>query len=274
MEQLSPQEVKAMDYNQLIGVVKETNRPPGGAESVFGVAQRAFLRPTSRVLEIGTSTGFTSIELARLVGCHIDAIDINPPSLEEASRRATQNGVADLIDFHCMDAVKTTFSDEQFDMVFCGNVTSLIPDREKALEEYCRVLRDGGFIAAIPMYYVDKPSDDLIRRVSDAIQVDITPHYRDYWVDFFDRAPLQLYWSRDFRFDLVDDKRVGEFVADILARPHLKELRADTREALEEQYRRFIFLFRENLSMMGYTLMLLRKERYPDDAELFTGSPV
>jgi SAM-dependent methyltransferase len=274
LKDYTPQDVLAMNYNELIGLVRETNRPPGGANAIFRIAQRAFLRPNSKVLEIGTSTGFTAVELARLVGCHIDAIDINPVSIEEAAGRAKLAGVRECIDFKVEDATKTAFGDRSFDMVFCGNVTSLIPDRERALAEYSRVLKDGGVVAAIPMYYMEKPPADLVRRVSDAIRVDIIPRYKKDWVEFFDRKPLELYWSEDYRFDRIGDEAVGRFVDEILKRPHLDSLRSDTRSALSEQYRRFMYLFRENLAIMGYTLMLLRKETCPIDPELFTSSRV
>lgn len=274
LHKYTAKDILDMNYNELIGVVRETNRPPGGLDAIYRIAQRSFLRPESRVLEIGTSTGFTAIELARLTRCHIDAIDINPISLEEASSRAHRSGVRDRIDFKVEDATKTSFADASFDMVFCGNVTSLIPDRDRALAEYARVLKSGGFLAAIPMYYVERPSADLIKRVSDAIRVDIVPRYKKDWTEFFQREPLETYWSEDFRFDRIGDTAIDQFVDLILRRPHLDTLAKDARDALSEQYRKFMFLFRENLAMMGYTVMLLRKETCPIDPELFTARQV
>jgi SAM-dependent methyltransferase len=266
----TPNDILSMNYNEIIGIVRETNRPPGGLESIIRIAQNSFLRPTSKVLEIGTSTGFTAIELARLVGCHVKAIDINPVSLAEARRRAMENNVADLVDTEVQDATHTNFGESVFDLVFCGNVTSLINEREKVLAEYCRVLKDGGFLAAIPMYYVREPTDALVQRVSQAIQVRITPAYKPQWIDFFDRRPLVLFWKEDYLFDFVEDQVIDEFVDCLTSGEHLQQLMPDTREALLRRYREFIYLFRDNLSHMGYTLILLRKEQYPRDPELFS----
>jgi len=67
IEKITPKEIKEMDYNQIIGLIKETNRPPGGRKTVFEIVNRTCIDRESKVLEIGTSTGFTAIELSKLV---------------------------------------------------------------------------------------------------------------------------------------------------------------------------------------------------------------
>ena len=262
--------IARMDYNQLIGVVRETNRPPGGEHAIYRLAQQAFLGSHSRVLEIGTSTGVTAIELARLAGCHVVAIDINEMSLQVARQRAEAAGVKDLIEFRREDASRTSFGDGSFDFVFCGNVTSLIDQRDAALREYCRVLRVGGFLGAIPMYYVATPSDELVARVCAAIKVAITPRDRRYWMGFFAAPPLAMFWNEDYRFDRISDEKLLAFVTQILCRPHLRDLDPDAASTLQTKYSEYMWLFRDNLALMGFTLMLLRKEDEAVDPELFT----
>ncbi len=270
LEHLRADDIERMDYNQLIGLVRETNRPPGGLDSIVTIAQRAFVRPGWRVLDIGTSTGVTAIELARLTGASVQGIDINPVSLEEARRRAILYGVDDLCSFQQQDATMLVDEDETFDVVFCGNVTSLISRHERALGEYVRVLKLGGFLAAIPMYYVRTPSEKLIEAVREAIQVRIEPLDKRYWTDFFSITPLQPFFCEDYTFDALDPAEVDTFVDHILARPHLESLDAEARSAVNRKYRAHLQLFRENLAHMGYSVMLLRKEPEPMDRELFT----
>jgi SAM-dependent methyltransferase len=266
--------IAAMDYNELIGLTRETNRPPGSAESIARIAQRSFLRPGHRVLEIGTATGFTAIELARLVGCRVEAIDINPLSIEEATQRASEAGVAERVTFRLADALDTGFEAGSFDMVFCGNVTSLLADRERALAEYVRVLRPGGLLAAIPMYYLEPPPGELVAAVSRAIDVDIVPAFRDDWLRFFERHPLRRLWSEDYAFDRATDERVHGFVSEILAQPHLDALDPEARACLSERYGGFMMLFRDNLALMGYTLALFRSDDAAHDPELFTSKRI
>ena len=92
IEKITSEDISKMDYNQLIGLVKETNRPPGGRRTLFEIINRTCIDRESRVLEIGTSTGFTAIELSKLVKCKIISIDINEMSLKEAQDRAFKEG--------------------------------------------------------------------------------------------------------------------------------------------------------------------------------------
>jgi len=271
INKLTSEDIEGMSYNQLIGLTRETNRPPGGYKSIEKICREAYITPAHRILEIGTSTGFTAIELARTAKAQITAIDINPQSLREARHRAKRMGAPN-VKFEINDATDLSYQSNSFDLVFCGNVTSYVPNRQKALSEYIRVLKDGGILAAIPMYYTEKPSKSLLKRVSDEIKFDITPEYRDDWTSFFSKDPMVMVSSSDYRFDKISDSRVEEFVADILSRKHLSRMRKDTLTTLSKKYSYQIKLFAENLSHMGYTIMLLRKEPFKIDQELFTGT--
>jgi ubiquinone/menaquinone biosynthesis C-methylase UbiE len=224
------------------------------------------------MLEIGTSTGISAIELARLTGCKIESIDINERSIQEARRRAIEEGVGDSINFSVQDATNTSFTNELFDIVFCGNVTSLIPNRKKAFEEYYRVLKNGGILAAVPMYYIKTPSDQLIKKVVDAIQVNIDVCGKEYWMDFYKHENMVLKFVQDYSFDYISDKTLDTFIEFILSKEHLKVLSKDVFEALAKKYKEYIYLFRDNLSHMGYSIILLFKETKNPEPELFVGS--
>ena len=270
----SIQDIQTMSYFELIGVVRETNRPPGGVTSVANIAKGAYLNENSHVLEIGTSTGFTAIELAKLVKCHVTAVDVNKESLQEAQRRAEAEGVAEKIKFVVQDASKLDYKDEQFDMVFCGNVTSYLNNKSKCLQEFIRVLKPHGFIAAIPMYYLNEPSKAIVDQVSIAINHNITAQYKKDWVDFFNVAPLSLFLCENYKFDFITNSEVNIFVDKIMQREHLQRLGIKRHTALANRYQYFMQLFRDNLSLMGFSLMLLRKDIEECDPILFTAQQI
>ncbi len=270
----SIQDIQKMSYFELIGAVRETNRPPGGVTSVANIAKGAYLNENSHVLEIGTSTGFTAIELAKLVKCHVTAVDVNEESLQEAQRRAEAEGVAEKIKFVVQDASKLDYKDEQFDMVFCGNVTSYLNNKSKCLQEFIRVLKPHGFIAAIPMYYLNEPSKAIVDQVSIAINHNITAQYKKDWVDFFNIAPLSLFLCENYKFDFITNSEVNIFVDKIMQREHLQRLGIKRHTALANRYQYFMQLFRDNLSLMGFSLMLLRKDIEECDPILFTAQQI
>lgn len=274
LDELTVRDVEDMDYNNLISIVKETNRAPGGFKTLQEVANVTMLDSSKRVLEIGTSTGVSAIELARLTKCKIDSIDINPRSIEEAKKRAEKENLLKYINFQVCDAQNMLFADKSFDMVFCGNVTSLIPNRKKALSEYYRVLKNGGVLVAVPMYYIKEPPRDLIKKVSEAIQVSVEICDKKYWKDFYNINDLVYKYEQDFRFKYIDDQEVERFVDYILSKEHLKALKPDVFEVLSRKYREYIYIFRDNLSHMGYSILILFKENVNPEPELFMGEKI
>ena len=269
---LTAEAIESMSYNDLIGLVRETNRIPGGSATVHGIAARCHIRPEHHVLDIGTSTGETAIELGTLTGCHVLGVDLNENSLTEARRRAGVLGL-DRVEFRRGDATALDLEDQSMDVVICGNVTSLVDDRAKALQEYVRVLRGNGHLIAAPMYYVEEPSDHIVERVRDAIQVPIEVQYRAQATDFYLSPELTVLDLIDYRFDRIDDAGVTRFCDEILQRPHLEALASDARQVLDRVYRDRMFLFRDNLALMGFTIMVFRKPREHTDPELFTARP-
>lgn len=270
---LTPEDIECMDYNQLIGLTKETNRPPGGRRTVFEIINRSCINKESKVLEIGTSTGFTAIELSRLINCEVTAIDINETSLQEAERRVLQEGLSN-ISFKKVDVNKLPFEDGYFDLIIIGNVLSLMSNKENAFNECRRVCKKTGFLAAVPMYYIEEPSEDLIKNVSNAIHVNIIPMYKIDWEKFFNIEGLEVYYTKSFKFDFVNDITIEDFVDKILNRSHLNNLNPQTHELLKEKYKRYMFLFRDNLSKMGFTIFLIVNESSWKDPELYTSKEI
>ncbi len=273
LKDITPEKIEKMDYNELIAIVRETNRPPGGSKVINEILIHSFMSDKSKILDVGTSTGFTSLEIAKLINAEIIGIDINELALKEARERAKKYGFHNL-KFLKADVTNMPFKKGYFDMVFCGNVTSIIPNRKKAFEEYKRVTKKWGFLAAVPMYYVKEPPNELIKRVSDAIHVNIKPLFKKDWIDFFKDPEYELFFMKDYLFDKKTDKEVNNFVDEILKRPHLRELPEDTFNLLKKKYRDYMMLFRDNLSYMGFSILLLRKKDKEIDPELFTSTEI
>lgn len=273
IKKLTSKDIETMNYNELIGLVKETNRPPGGINSIIEALKTTFMNKESKILEIGTSTGFTALEISRLIGAKIIAIDINELSLKECRIRAKKLNLSN-IEFIKADAQNLNFDDESFDMVFCGNVTSLIDNRKKALSEYIRVIKNGKYLVAIPMYYIKRPHKKLLNEVRNAIKINIQVHDKEYWIKFFSNPKLEILKTIDFKFDHINNKIIKTFADNILKRKHLNELNPDARKILNKRYRHFIELFRDNLSHMGYSILILRKTNEKLDEELFTSTKI
>lgn len=273
IKSLTPNDIKNMSYNEIIGLVRETNRTPGGLNTIRIVSEKLMLNSNSKILDIGTSTGHSSLEFSRLLNCEVIGIDINPLSLETARNRLKRFEL-NKAEFILDDATKMKFNGKTFDVVFAGNVTSLVSNRDAALKEYWRVLKPSGYLVAVPMYYLETPSEELVNNVRKAIQVNISILYKKDWKKFFVRDEDEIFEEIDFKFDKCTDKEIDDFCEKILSREHLKELQQETFKVLKECYYNYMHLFNENNSHMGFTIFMLRKKEEDifNDPELYHSS--
>jgi len=274
LNQLTIDDIMDSDYNTLISVVEETNRLPGGYLTVQAIANACFLDEKKHILEIGTSTGNTAIELARMCHCKIDSIDINERSIIKARQLICDEGLDKYITVTKMDATELFFESGAFDLVLCGNVTSLMPNKEAAFKEYIRVLKHGGILVAVPMYYVSKPSSQLINEVSLAIKIVIKDSNENEWLNFYSHPTMVLKYRQRFVFDYIIDDKLELFINMVLSKPHLKAIKPEVFDCLTKRYRQLIYLFRENLSKMGFSILLYSKESINNEPELFTAQPI
>ena len=273
IKSLTPNDIKNMSYNEIIGLVRETNRTPGGLNTIRIVSEKLMLNSNSKILDIGTSTGHSSLEFSRLLNCEVIGIDINPLSLETARNRLKRFEL-NKAEFILDDATKMKFNDKTFDVVFAGNVTSLVSNRDAALKEYWRVVKPSGYLVAVPMYYLETPSEELVNNVRKAIQVNISILYKKDWKKFFVRDEDEIFEEIDVKFDKCTDKEIDDFCEKILSREHLKELHQETFKVLKECYYNYMHLFNENNSHMGFTIFMLRKKEEDifNDPELYHSS--
>ena len=110
-----------------------------------------------RILDVAAGAGEQSINAAVRVGPngHVLATDLAPKILEFALELAEQKGLSN-IEVKEMDGEDLTVPDNSFDVVISRVGLIFFPDQKKALKEMMRVLKPGGYIAAIVYSTVDK----------------------------------------------------------------------------------------------------------------------
>lgn len=97
--------------------------------------------PGRRAIDMGTGTGQFAVYLARL-GFRVTGIDISEKMIQKAREHAELFNLE--IDFQQQDAENLLFEDSTFDVVVSRNLLWTLPDPEKALEEWRRVLKPAG----------------------------------------------------------------------------------------------------------------------------------
>jgi len=102
---------------------------------------------SSRVLEVGSGSGGPALFLANETGCALMGVDANEFGVRNANELARKRGVHDRAEFKLIDASRPLpFEDGSFDVVFSNDVLCHLPDRQRVLREWHRVLRPNGQI--------------------------------------------------------------------------------------------------------------------------------
>jgi ubiquinone/menaquinone biosynthesis C-methylase UbiE len=260
-------ESERLPYVSTLAAVQEVNRCPGGKHTIGRIAQRLNIGPHSRVLEIGSNTGFTTFELTKLTGCRVSGIDIDPHVVAEAQRAAVTLGqeIADRVDFRVGSAASLPFDDDAFDAVICGGANTFIADRQAAFGEYQRVLRRYGFLSITNLYYHSEPPIDLQDRLADVLGFRVPPFGLKDWLqelmyaawEFYDLSTSEL----TARPEWVVDAYVDSLQIDPPGEP--------TETNLSRQWRHAMHTFNDNHRYLSFLELTLRQDTTMEQPELF-----
>jgi ubiquinone/menaquinone biosynthesis C-methylase UbiE len=114
--------------------------------AMLGMAPPA---PGARTLDVACGTGLVTLRAAALADPQGSVVgtDISEQMVVAARERAIARGI-EHVRFERMDAEDLKFAGDSFDTVLCGLGLMYVPDPQKAIREFHRVLRPGGRAAA------------------------------------------------------------------------------------------------------------------------------
>ena len=100
-------------------------------------------RDNPKILDIGCGTGIPTIELAKISGGDIIAIDIDQDALDVLSKRVASLGLTNRIKVLNRSLLDIRFSIERFDIIWAEGVIQFI-GFEKALKKWYELLKING----------------------------------------------------------------------------------------------------------------------------------
>jgi len=101
---------------------------------------------SQRVLDVGCGTGFLALRFAEL-GHHVTGIDLSPLMIDRARSKAEREGFK--IDYRVGDASAIDCDGESYDIVVARHVVWNLPNPERGVAEWLRVLRPRGRLIVI-----------------------------------------------------------------------------------------------------------------------------
>jgi ubiquinone/menaquinone biosynthesis C-methylase UbiE len=137
------------------------------------------LKAGERILDVACGTGLLTFKAVALVGPQGEVVgaDISEQMIKSARAAAAARGTAN-VRFERMDAEALKFSDSSFDAVLCALGLMYVPDPERAVREFHRLVRSGGRAAAVVWGQRSKCGWAEIFPIVDArVQSDVCPMF-------------------------------------------------------------------------------------------------
>ncbi|MFL6621939.1 MAG: class I SAM-dependent methyltransferase [Sulfurifustaceae bacterium] len=167
------------------------------------VIQRMNCRPGQHVLEVGVGTGLSLPLYPDDV--KVTGIDISPEMLERARARLAREDDGREVDLHVMDAERTSFPSDSFDIVVAMYVVSVVPHPRRLVDEMRRVCKPNGEIFIVNHFHSPNPivgkAESLLAPLSRLVGFHpdfcLDTFVRETNLEVIDKQPVNLfgYWS-------------------------------------------------------------------------------
>ena len=138
----------------------------GGRRATRELAELCHIHQDTYVLEVGCGIGTTSCYLASEYDCQVLAVDLSDRMVARAIERTKKRGVHTRVEFKVADAQQLPFEEARFDVVIDESVMAFVADKQKAISEYVRVAKLGGYIGLNEVTWVKTPPPDLVRYIT------------------------------------------------------------------------------------------------------------
>ena len=175
------------DFAAEVGLTKHF----GGMAATEELAQLCHITADSYVLDVGCGVGVTPCFLARRYGCRVLGVDLSARMVERSKERAQNEGVQDKVEFRVADAQSLPFEDNLFDAVITESVTAIAGDQARAVSEYVRVTKPGGYVGLSEATWLKTPPPpELLAWASQDLGATVAPLTTAEWTSLLKGAGL------------------------------------------------------------------------------------
>ena len=244
------------DIQAHVGVTKH-----GGSRAATDeLAQLCGIGERSYVLDVGCGVGLTPCYLAKRYGGRILGVDLREKMVERSREQAQAEGVTHLTEFRVADAMDLPFAEGTFDVVISESVLAMVPDKAKALSEYVRVVKGGGYIGLNETAWLREPDERARELMRQSVQGDTLTV--DAWAELAEQAGLADLQVRRYELNVL--REVWRYVRRMGLRNLVQtSLRARALARENAAYRAFVrrgaSVPSEMAKAMGYVIIVGRK---------------
>ena len=192
------------DFAAYVGLTKHL----GNVTATDELLELCHVREGKYVLDVGCGAGVTPCYIARRHGCRVVGVDINEGMIERSRERANRENVTDKVTFRVADAQELPFDDDLFDVVITESVTAFPEDKQKAVNEYVRVTKPGGYVGLNESIWRKvPPPPEVVAWVSQDLGTNVEPLTSDAWAGLLEGAGLREITVRTYEINTQDEAR-------------------------------------------------------------------
>lgn len=192
------------DFAAEVGLTKHI----GGVAATETLVALCHIDQDSYILDVGCGAGATAGFLAKRVGCRVVGVDILEGMVERSRERAARERVAGKVEFRVADAQDLPFADGIFDAVITESVTAFPADKQRAVDEYARVTKPGGYVGLNETAWLKfPPPAEVVAWASQDVGASIKPLTPDEWAGLLAAAGLQAIVTRVYAINVRDEAK-------------------------------------------------------------------
>jgi arsenite methyltransferase len=146
--------------------------------------------------------------IAKRHGCRVVGVDILAAMVGRSGQRAKREGVADSVEVRVADAQELPFADGLFDAVITESATAFPADKQKAVNEYARVVKPGGYVGLNESTRLKcPPPPEMIAWASQDLGAGVKPMTSDEWRTLLETAGLADIVERHVKINGRDESK-------------------------------------------------------------------
>ena len=163
----------------------------GGLDATEKILELCHVKEGSYILDVGCGAGQSACYIAKKHGCRVVGVDIIDKMVERSRERAASQGVKDRTEFRVADAQDLPFEDDIFDAVITESVTAFPEDKQRAVREYARVIKPGGYVGLNESTWLKSPPPpEVMAWAGQEIGASVNPLTPEGWTDLLEGAGL------------------------------------------------------------------------------------
>lgn len=192
------------DFAAQVGLTKHI----GGLDATQALVQLCHIGEGSYVLDVGCGVGVTPCYLAKKFGCRVVGVEILEKMVERSRERAAKEKLADMVEFRVADAQDLPFEDGIFDAVVTESVTAFPEDKQRAVNEYARVTKPGGYVGLNESIWLKvPPPPEVVAWAAQDVGATVQPLISEEWKALLEAAGLKEIIAKTYAINTKDETK-------------------------------------------------------------------